>query len=139
PAVTVPACSAPAGYVSNAGDCNDANPGVHPGAADTSCNGIDENCSGQADEGYVSVATSCGVGACASTGTTSCVAGAVRDSCVAGTPTPEVCDGIDNDCNGVVDNGVIPTWYRDADGDGFGSPAVTVQTCAAPAGYVSGA
>lgn len=29
------------------------------------------------------------------------------------------------------------TWYRDADGDGFGNPALTLSSCAAPAGYVS--
>lgn len=35
----------------------------------------------------------------------------------------EVCDGIDRDCNGLVDDDPVgaPRWYRDADGDGFGS------------------
>jgi hypothetical protein len=32
------------------------------------------------------------------------VSGSVQDSCVPGTPQPEVCDGVDNDCNGVVDD-----------------------------------
>ncbi|PIE18112.1 MAG: hypothetical protein CSA66_05075 [Proteobacteria bacterium] len=31
----------------------------------------------------------------------------------------EVCDGEDNDCDGVADEGVVPTWYPDCDGDGF--------------------
>ncbi len=80
-----------------------------PAATDDNCNGIDDNCNGQTDEGYVSHATSCGVGACARTGTTSCVNGAEVDSCTAGTPaaTDNNCDGIDNNCNGQTDEGYV--------------------------------
>lgn len=46
PLLSVKGCSAPAGYVANDKDCNDANAGVHPGAADIPGNGIDEDCSG---------------------------------------------------------------------------------------------
>ena len=50
----------------------------------------------------------------------------------------EVCDDLDNDCDGVVDDGAVPgTFYRDADGDGFGDPGVTVQGCSPPSGYVA--
>ena len=69
----------PSGYVANSTDCNDSAFGINPGVSDTTCNNVDENCSGTADEGYVSVPTTCGVGACASTGSTSCVAGSVVD------------------------------------------------------------
>ncbi len=47
--------------------------------------------------------TSCGVGACAATGLLQCVGGSFLDTCSPGSPTPEVCDGIDNNCNGVID------------------------------------
>ena len=77
-----------------------------PAANDATCNGIDDDCSGQVDEDFVPGPTACGVGACASAGVSSCVNGAVANSCVAGTPTAEVCDGIDNNCNGSVDDGL---------------------------------
>jgi len=74
-----------------------------PTGADADCDGIDQNCNGVADEGYVSVATSCGIGVCAATGWTSCVGGNVFDSCSPGNPATEICDGLDNDCDGLID------------------------------------
>lgn len=47
----------------------------------------------------------------------------------------EVCDGVDNDCSGTVDEGVTTTYYADADSDGYGSNAVTQFACSAPTGY----
>lgn len=77
---------------------------------DASCDGIDNDCSGVADQDYVPVATACGVGACASTGTTSCVGGKAVDSCVAGAPAASdaICNGIDEDCSGVADEDYVP-------------------------------
>ena len=49
----------------------------------------------------------------------------------------EVCNGIDDDCDSEIDEGVTLTYYADADGDSFGNAAFPLTTCTAPAGYVS--
>jgi hypothetical protein len=69
------------------------------------CNGIDDNCNGQVDEGLGT--STCGVGACQRT-VANCVNG-VTQTCVPGTPSPEVCDGFDNNCNGQIDEGLGTT------------------------------
>jgi len=48
----------------------------------------------------------------------------------------EVCDGVDNDCDGETDEEVETTYYQDADEDGCGDPAEPIDACEKPAGYV---
>ena len=52
----------------------------------------------------------------------------------------EVCDGVDNDCNDLVDDAPdAPLWYADADEDSFGDLEVSLQACETPAGYLEDA
>ena len=51
---------------------------------------------------------------------------------------PEVCNFVDDDCDGEPDDGVEPTtWYFDGDGDGYGTPDRTIDDCTATEGYVA--
>lgn len=147
---SVRATEQPAGYVANATDCDDQRATVYPGHAEL-CDGLDNNCNGQADEeagstwyrdadgdGFGNVSIS----AVACNRPTGYVANAndCNDSNAQIHPNrAEVCDSVDNNCNGQVDEGVGSTYYRDADGDGLGNPNNAVQSCGRPSGYVSNA
>ena len=95
------------GYTSDV-DCNDSDPNVHPGTVEI-CDGIDNDCNGQVDDGISATPTSCGVGACVASGTLSCVNGQMVDSCTAGQPTgnDDNCNGIDENCSGTADEGYL--------------------------------
>ncbi|MCB9762522.1 MAG: hypothetical protein H6739_22175 [Alphaproteobacteria bacterium] len=49
----------------------------------------------------------------------------------------EDCDGVDDDGDGLVDEGLTVTYYWDADGDGFGDPDRARDACGPEAGYVN--
>ncbi|MFN7145726.1 MAG: MopE-related protein, partial [Myxococcota bacterium] len=132
---TTRACAAPAGYVGSATDCNDGSAAVSPAASET-CDGLDNDCDGASDEsGAVDATTwwadldgdgyggaSASVVSCTRPGSYSAVSTDCDDGSAAVSPAAaETCDGRDNDCDGTTDEGVTTTYYRDADGDGYGS------------------
>ncbi len=75
------------------------------------CDGLDNDCNGGVDEGLGE--TSCGLGACAHT-VANCVNGESQICDPNEGAAPEACDGVDNDCDGVTDEG-----YPDTDEDGL--------------------
>lgn len=104
----IPSCGQPPSGVSLlSGDCDDHDPELHPGRKEV-CDGIDNDCDGQIDENivlgpcYDGPPGTLGVGVC-SAGTSICK-GAAGLSCSGQIlPSPEVLDGRDNDCDGMVD------------------------------------
>lgn len=71
------------------------------------CDGLDNNCDGQSDEGFTGLGEVCasGVGVCRGFGTRACKADGSGTECsaVAGTASAEVCDLLDNNCDGATD------------------------------------
>ena len=72
------------------------------------CNGLDDDCNGQTDEDFPALGQPCtaGLGVCERWGTTVCSGDGYGTECdaVKGTGGQEVCDGLDNDCDGATDN-----------------------------------
>jgi streptogramin lyase len=114
-ALSVVACSRPAGYVVRNGDCNDANAAVNPGATEV-CNFIDDDCDTGVDEGVLPVRyyrdSDNDTWGTNSDNRLACSrpAGFVTrgDDCddtrnVVFPGAAEVCDTLDNDCNGFAD------------------------------------
>lgn len=134
-------------YVANGDDCNDNDASVHPGAKEE-CDGVDSNCDGITDQDVMSPffvdADFDGRGnsakpiqACEPDKGIAFFGDDCDDADPARFPgNPEVCDGKDNDCNKLVDDGdnVKKTFFKDADGDGYGDPNKKEEACDVPVG-----
>jgi len=142
------ACTQPSGYVSNNSDCNDANSAINPAATEV-CNAVDDDCDGQINEGvgntYYADTDGDGYGNAASS-TVACTqpSGYVSNSSdcndnnsAINPAATEVCNTVDDDCDGQINEGVGNTYYADTDGDGYGNAASSTEACTQPSGYVS--
>lgn len=152
------ACTRPPGYVANNADCDDDPDGCgedcYPGNVEL-CDGRDNDCAPATPDGAgdPAVGVPCDSpeddNACldevtvCSAGVLTCPNDAAGDE-----GRVEVCDGqgVDEDCDGGADDDDpegppdgAPTWYRDADGDGFGDPERAIDACDPPLGYVDNA
>ena len=154
PTATRAACAAPSGYIADGSDCDDSDAGIRPGASER-CDGVDNDCDGSVDEAsavdaatWYADADGDGYGDAAST-TAACSApsgyGADSSDCDDGDTginpgASEYCDGVDNDCDGDVDedSAVDATaWHPDLDGDGYGDASSSTAACSAPSGYIA--
>lgn len=120
---TGPAGCTPAGYATNNADCNDNNNSIHPGAAETPDDGIDQDCDGFDLKTFYHDADQDTYGSAADT--------------VHANTQPQGYVTNNGDCDD-TNASINPTtiWVLDADGDGYytGTP---VTQCAPPGnGYV---
>ena len=153
PARSTQACFIPVGYVSLAGDCDDENRDILPGAAEWPADGVDQNCDGQElcyqdndDDGYRPDPVSAVVSAdldcddpAEATGADPATDCNDYDSKVH-PGHPEICDDLDNDCDFLLNEEITVVYYMDQDGDAHGNPyATTIEACSQPPGHVASA
>ena len=148
PDITIEACGIPDDFVNTGTDCNDQDASVYPSAEEI-CDQRDNNCNGEIDEDglteYHIDADGDGYGdpsqviqACDLREGISLFDSDCNDQDASIFPTAEeICDSIDNNCDGNVDEGVLELFYLDADGDGYGDNFTTEEACEVPENYTT--
>jgi hypothetical protein len=143
PAASVELCGVPDGHSQLATDCDDGDIRVNP-TVDEACDGVDNDCDGDIDEGLLAAAfrdadgdgygdpdqliEDCNEDGVLDGGDCDDAAANVNPEAV------EQCDGLDNDCDGEIDEDLGSVWYTDADGDGYGADDESVESCDPPSG-----
>ncbi|MFK7757698.1 MAG: MopE-related protein [Flavobacteriales bacterium] len=147
--ISVMSCFLPDGYASNPDDCDDTNANINP-AATEQCDGIDNNCNAETDEGYATAVYYLDSDGDGYGNNNASVISCFQpdnyvtngDDCndVNGNINPgasEVCNGADDDCSGTIDDNLtVQIYYEDDDNDGFGNADVSVEDCQQPNGFV---
>lgn len=136
-------------------DCNNEDATINI-AAEELCDSIDNDCDGETDEDNTSDGTTYyadtdedGFGdadvsiitcdATAPSGYATDNTDCDDNAAAANSDGTEVCDELDNNCNGDVDESTaidVNTWYQDSDGDGFGNASVAATSCNAPTDFI---
>ncbi|MEC8422235.1 MAG: putative metal-binding motif-containing protein, partial [Myxococcota bacterium] len=162
PGDAVPSCDPVDERTLDSSDCDDTDPGISPDASEV-CDETDNDCDGDIDDADATLDPATrstwyadpdgdGYGADGAT-TRACAqpSGFVdnADDCddTEGGVNPsatEVCDEVDNDCDGATDDAdetldltTASTFFADLDGDGYGDPSNTVAACVQPTGYLA--
>ena len=141
------------GYVADCADCDDGNASVHPGASDTTADGVDQDCNGtdattsttytwyddDDGDGYGDASDK------TTTSTSTAPSGYVNNSADCDDTNANVNpgksevagNGLNDDCSSTTSDTASSMWYKDADGDGYGTSSTSTSATAQPSGYVA--
>ncbi|MEA3360338.1 MAG: MopE-related protein [Thermodesulfobacteriota bacterium] len=126
------ACKAPAHCVTDNTDCNDSDANEHPGQIWYK----DADNDGYSDA-TILICCPRPNGYKATSDLTSTSVDCDDANSSINPSVAEVCNGIDDNCDGQTDEGVKNTYYMDSDGDGYGDPMFPTEACTQPVGYVT--